>query len=193
MPDDDVRLDEEMEAPNYTQFPNLLLDWLMPKVSGAEFKVIAYIVRQTWGYHRYDDFVSISLTAIVAGTGLSRSAVNDALKMYDERGFILIDKHASPAHGKESNTYRLRVRKNGIASSPGLLGSAAPSSPETTSPSSVGLPPILMKENRKDRIDKNPDLYRQVGDRWQCIACWGWDGRHGDGCRVGQAEAAVAG
>jgi len=41
--------------------------------------------------------------------------------------------------------------------------------------------------------DKAPDLYEQVGGRSRCAVCKGWDGRHGDGCRVGQAEAAAMG
>jgi DNA-binding MarR family transcriptional regulator len=88
--------------PNTTQVPNLLFDDLLSELSGAELKVILYLVRRTFGFQREADSVSLSqfCTGIVtrdgrrldSGTGLARPSVFKALESLEKRGLILVDR-----------------------------------------------------------------------------------------------------
>src|ERR1051325_9923519 len=53
------------KVPSHTQVPNEIFDELMHDLSGAEFKVLCYIARRTYGFHRIED--SISLKQICHG------------------------------------------------------------------------------------------------------------------------------
>jgi len=57
-------------VPNSTQVPNVLLDELMPLLGLAELKVMLVVVRQTYGWRKDSD--KISLTTFERLTGLSR-------------------------------------------------------------------------------------------------------------------------
>ena len=47
-------------APNYTQVPDELFDDLMTDLSGAELKVLLYIIRRTFGFKKTEDTISLS-------------------------------------------------------------------------------------------------------------------------------------
>ena len=47
-------------SPNYTQVPDELFDALMVELSGAELKVLLYIIRRTFGFKRDSDTISLS-------------------------------------------------------------------------------------------------------------------------------------
>lgn len=40
------------KSPNYTTVPDELFDILLPRLSGAELKVLLYIVRRTFGWKK---------------------------------------------------------------------------------------------------------------------------------------------
>ena len=92
----------EFDNPNYTQTPNLLFDELMKDMSEAELKVTLAVIRKTFGWHKEADLLSIS--QLVALTGMSRPSVIDGVSAGVERGFIVRE----PA-GK-SFRYRLSVK-----------------------------------------------------------------------------------
>lgn len=74
-------------APNYTQIPNVFLDEVLPKITSmSELKVTLAIMRQTFGYHKKHD--RISLSQLETFTGLSRSSVMDGINAGIERGTI---------------------------------------------------------------------------------------------------------
>ena len=73
-------------APNYTQTPNVIFD-NMSQMTNSEFKVICAIARQTFGWHKRTDRLSIS--QIVAMTGLSHRGVIYAIQSLLERDFIV--------------------------------------------------------------------------------------------------------
>ena len=75
------------QKPQYTQVPNELLDEFMPVLSGSELKVALFVARKTFGWHKEDDDLSIS--QIMAGTGLSRPAVCTATDKLVERGLLV--------------------------------------------------------------------------------------------------------
>ncbi len=47
-------------GPNYTPVPDELFDEQLPDLSGAELKVLLYIMRRTFGFKRDSDNISIS-------------------------------------------------------------------------------------------------------------------------------------
>lgn len=73
-------------APNYTQCPNLLIDEHLPDMGHAECKVVLAITRQTFGWHKRKDRLSIS--QLMELTGLSNRAVIDGVRAAMERGVL---------------------------------------------------------------------------------------------------------
>lgn len=90
-----------IKPPNYTQIPNELLD-KMADMSPAEFKVLMAICRKTFGWQKSHDV--ISLTQLERMTGLSRSAVHQAITAGIERGMLEQTKVT-----KQTFSYRLLV------------------------------------------------------------------------------------
>lgn len=73
--------------PNYTQTPNEFFDETLLKIdSMSELKVVLAIIRQTFGWHRGED--RISLTRFQQLTGLSRQAVIDGVRSAERHGII---------------------------------------------------------------------------------------------------------
>jgi len=107
--------------------PNEIFDELMHDLSGAEFKVLCYIARRTYGFHRIED--SISLKQICEGiltrdgrrldygTGLARSTAVLAIRGLVNRGLILAVRSREistrPGAGErfEVNRYRIVVEE----------------------------------------------------------------------------------
>ena len=101
------------QAPNYTQVPNDF--FIMARdMDKAELKVVLYIIRETFGYHRETCEVSIRELAIGAGL-TARNAYNGAEKAI-ERGLVI--KTVSSTHkttwravvGEDTALYPLRQR-----------------------------------------------------------------------------------
>ena len=67
-----------LDLPNYTQFPNIIIDDMMWQLSGAQIKIILAIARKTFGWHKQTDRISNSqLTGL---TGLSEAGLIKAMK-----------------------------------------------------------------------------------------------------------------
>ena len=83
-------------SPRYTQVPDEVFDEVMPHLSGAELKVLLYVIRRTFGFKKDADNISLAQICkgirtregevLDHGTGLSLSSVQIAIKG-------LIDKH----------------------------------------------------------------------------------------------------
>ena len=73
------------KGPNYTQVPNELFD-VLPLMREAELKVVLHAIRQTIGFHRESD--AISLTQFEEATGLSRQGVIDGINDAEARGVL---------------------------------------------------------------------------------------------------------
>ena len=89
--------------PNTTQYPNFVLDWIMPLLTGEEFKVLSYVIRRTLGFRKQGDEISISQIAngivkrgvgrVDLGTGLSEPTILKALSyLADDLGIIIVQK-----------------------------------------------------------------------------------------------------
>ena len=123
-------------SPNYTQVPDELFDELLVDLSGAELKVLLYIIRRTFGFKRDSDNISLSqmLQGIQTrdgrlldrGVGLSKKTLLQALRSLEEQNIILTERRQSPEKGNEPTSYQLNM----LGSDPGgdVLGG------ETTPP-----------------------------------------------------------
>lgn len=110
---------EGFYVPNSTQVPDMLFDELMADLSGAELKVVLYIIRRTFGFKKAKD--SISLSQMVSGittkdgkvldrgTGLGKASVARAVKTLEEKGIIVRNRQKSLEKGDESTTYTIRI------------------------------------------------------------------------------------
>lgn len=87
---------------NSTQVPNVLLDLLMPVVAPALWKIISLVARQTYGWQKKWD--AISLTQAVEKTGLSRRCVIDGFAVLVKAGVLLLGEI-----GKYGQEYRLNT------------------------------------------------------------------------------------
>jgi phage replication O-like protein O len=73
-------------SPNYTQVPNALFK-LMPDMEKSELKVVLAVCRQTIGWHKTKDRLTVTL--LMTLTGLSRQAVYDGIEEAKKRGILI--------------------------------------------------------------------------------------------------------
>lgn len=106
--------------PNSTQIPDIILDRWMAELSGAEFKVLLYVARRTYGFGKESDNISLNQmasgirrrdgTILDLGTGLSRSGVKSACNGLIERGVLVRTNNRSEGGREcEESTYRLNL------------------------------------------------------------------------------------
>ncbi|MBM3190298.1 MAG: replication protein [Chloroflexi bacterium] len=99
--------------PNTTQYPDYLLDWIMPLLSSDEFKVLSYVVRHTLGYRKQLDQISVDQfehgvvkrngERLDGGCGLNYKTIRKALTFLCGVGIII----AQPKGGPKATTYTL--------------------------------------------------------------------------------------
>ena len=104
--------------PNTTQVPDIIIDRWMSKLSGAEFKVLLYITRRTYGFQKEGDTISLKQivsgitrrdgTQLDHGTGLNKDTVCKALNSLEERGFIRRQRREDET-GDLPNFYSLNI------------------------------------------------------------------------------------
>lgn len=94
----------KLPAPNYTQIPNIILDDLLPKMGEAELRVILAIARQTFGWHKASDRISLSQLQEI--TGMSRPGVLSGISAGLERGIIV--------RRQEKHSYRYSLLVNDV-------------------------------------------------------------------------------
>lgn len=103
-------------SPHYTPVPDAVFDVLMAYLSGAEFKVLCYIVRHTFGWRKEADAISLQQitsgivrrdgTRLDNGTGLSKAGAVAAIKRLEELHIIEAVRRTSVERGHEPTTYR---------------------------------------------------------------------------------------
>jgi hypothetical protein len=107
------------DAPRYTPIPDALFDEVMAHLSGAELKVLLYILRRTFGFKKDSDAISLSQlcggitkrdgTVLDQGTGLARNTVYPALRRLEALGIIVAIRQQSAERGNETTVYRPNV------------------------------------------------------------------------------------
>ncbi len=106
--------------PNSTQIPDVILDFWLSELTGAELKVVLYIARRTYGFGKESDNISLNQIChgittkegrvLDAGTGLSRSTVKEACNSLITRGLLIRSNNINEIKGEyEENTYRLNL------------------------------------------------------------------------------------
>jgi len=105
--------------PNTTPLPNCIVDDYLPFFTGAELKVILYLVRRTLGFHKTRDAISLSqiCNGIVRkdgrrldrGTGLHKSTACDALNALTGWGMIKRVTRRDPVRGDLPTEYILWI------------------------------------------------------------------------------------
>jgi hypothetical protein len=105
-------------SPNYTQVPDELFDELLSVLSGAELKVLLYIIRRTFGFKRDADAISLSqmMSGIVThdgdrldrGVGLSKPTLLQALRSLEGNNIIETRRQRSAERGDEPTIYQLK-------------------------------------------------------------------------------------
>lgn len=85
--------------PNSTQVPNVLFDRIMPVAPDAIFKCLMCVARQTYGWRKEWDAISIS--QIEKLTGLSNRCVIDSMTSLRESGLVLRRTGDTPQYGME--------------------------------------------------------------------------------------------
>jgi hypothetical protein len=106
-------------SPNYTPVPDELFDEQLADLSGAELKVLLYIIRRTFGFKKTQDNISLHqlLKGITTkegsvmdrGTGLSKKTLLGTIKSLVEKHLILTERRRSKEKGDEPTTYRLNI------------------------------------------------------------------------------------
>lgn len=104
----------------YTQIPDIYIDVIMPRVSGAEWKVLCYIARRTFGWKKTADNISLAqlmhgITTrdgiqLDGGTGLSQNTVITALKGLVDKGLITATRRSTADRGDIPTTYAPKFR-----------------------------------------------------------------------------------
>lgn len=74
-----------IKEPNYTQYPNVILD-NADKFEHPEFKIISVIIRMTFGYHK--EKAKISLTQLMNKTGMAKTTIIRATDKLEAKGII---------------------------------------------------------------------------------------------------------
>jgi hypothetical protein len=105
--------------PNSTSVPDQLFDELMPYLSGAELKVLLYIIRRTYGFKKSRDDISLSQMVngikkkngevLDKGTGLGKASVARALNSLEQKNIILRQRRSNSKNGDEATTYALNI------------------------------------------------------------------------------------
>jgi len=97
-----------IEAPNFTQIPNVVFDYWMKKLSPAEFKVLLSICRKIFGWRKKED--KISNAQIEELTGLTRKAITQAVEKLIHHDLIIKIKTRNEHGGDGANEYRISIK-----------------------------------------------------------------------------------
>ncbi len=115
--------------PTTTPVPDVIFDILAPILTGAEYKILNYIVRRTYGFKKSSDAISLNQilsgirkkdgTQLDYGAGVrSKATVVKALRHLEKMDIIDVKRHSSVQKGNETSTYRLKFAQGAPANTP---------------------------------------------------------------------------
>lgn len=90
-------------APNYTQSPNVLFDEIFKTLKEGELRIVLVLIRQTFGWHKEWDRISIG--KIAEKSGLDKRSVTRSLKSLIEKG--IVEQKRFGKNGRETLYFRL--------------------------------------------------------------------------------------
>lgn len=147
---DDNLMDDIQFKNNFTIMPNVVLDTLMPTLSGTEEKIIRVVCRQTYGWWKDSD--KISNSQMCKKTGVEEKALKRAIKNLADRKIII--RHIG--NGRVMTEYSINKKCSeweGVISAPPQI---APSEGgEKVSPG--GDKKSLNKRNYQNKISKEKE------------------------------------
>lgn len=152
--------DKPVPSPNYTQIPNCVLEAL-PRMSEAAMRVCLVICRQTFGYHKKRD--QISLSQLEELTGMARTSVQRGLTELITRGWV----ERLPA-GRQTYTYALivaeidRAVEDQNTSSAKLPVAQSYQSSKATSSGSFALPELVAQSYTQKKELKKKEKEREA-------------------------------
>ena len=94
-------------APNFTQTPNVVFDYWMRLLSGAQWKVLCCICRKIFGWHKPNFRDHISMAQLEEMTGLHRKNIMKAIKVLI--GYDLIKRIVLGKEGQQETFYEIKV------------------------------------------------------------------------------------
>ena len=101
-------LSKKIDAPNYTQIPNLIFDYWLPKLRPNAIVVLMILCRKTFGWHKTTK--TISKHQMCKLSGMSKNTIQAAIEELENCG--LITKYQTRTEfGFQPNTYSLSVHK----------------------------------------------------------------------------------
>lgn len=151
-----------LPAPNYTQAPNVFFDEVFKTLTEGELRIVLVLVRQTFGWHKPAD--RISLSQLADKTGMPKTSVCRSLSTLLAKN--LIQKHKFGNPGQERVYYALVVEQekqelppiptDGIESEEemALISNNLYQSLKETPPVSERDPPQSLKETHKINSSK---------------------------------------
>lgn len=165
-------------APGYTQVPDEFFDVCLAHLSGAETKVMCYLLRRTFGWKKDSDAVSLSQitdgivrrdgTTLDAGAGVSRETASNALKGLEQKGLIQRERTVRPDGGTGTTVYRIHFRGNTPQSEnptqPVRNPDPAPSAPTNRGIQSSDQPPVRESDPQDSGLTANNNHHTQ--DIW---------------------------
>ncbi len=108
------------EPSNTTSVPDIFFDELLSILSGAEIKVLLYIIRRTLGFKKTTDAISLSQfengitthegKVLDRGCGLNRETICKALKSLELLGCITSLKRTANKNDKDTTLYSIRFK-----------------------------------------------------------------------------------
>jgi hypothetical protein len=124
---DDFQFDG-FEPANTTPVPDVLFDILLSKLSGAEIKVLLYIIRRTWGFKKQTDAISLSQLQngiktregkiLDSGCGIKRrETICEALASLERKKCIFSQKGKTSYNDNDTTIYGIYF-KQGVVSKP---------------------------------------------------------------------------
>lgn len=98
----------QITPPNFTQIPNVIFDYWMPRLKAAESCVLLVLCRKTFGWHKTSD--TISRNQLMKCTGLSKNTIKDALDGLEKHGLITKIQETCE-YGNKPNKFHLNIQK----------------------------------------------------------------------------------
>lgn len=100
--------------PNYTQVPNVVIDFYIPQLQAAEVRVLLFMLRMTVGFHREEVQLTLKRIAngrvgadgkrIEWGCGLAKSTISKALVNLETYGLV-----ERQRDGRQGTVYVLNI------------------------------------------------------------------------------------
>lgn len=120
----------------WTHVPDILITFWLPQLSGSELKVVLYVVRHTFGYHReaapipFEQFLAGRFARdgrrLDWGAGVSKRQLRDSLSGLVECGILTRRRHRDARGGDTASSYALHIAGSEIEPGPKPTDYGAP-------------------------------------------------------------------